>query len=364
MLDRNVDRPLVSSPLPRLTSRPGRRGGLDVLGGGLLGLLVLVLAGGSLLVRVADAVVPRTRVVAIEEREGQAGPVAEPRPEHPTEAALTGVRDVLVVGLDSREGLTEEQLLALGTEDNGSRLTDTLLWVQVDARRQQVRMVSFPRDLAVTPDGAPRVKLNALHALGGPDLLVSTLEQLVGEDLDHYVEVDLAGFIRLADALDGVPVCLDERMVDVYAGVDLPEGCRELSATQAAGFVRARNVVDEFGGGTAGRAARQQYFVRQAVAEAVSSATLTSPARLRGLVGLARDAVVVDAGFSTTELLRFASSLRTVDPDRLVGVTVPFTSRRFDDGLYYDEVTDEADELFAAMRSGTGLPTALVTDGR
>ena len=321
-----------------------------MLGGGLVGLLVLVLAGGSLLVRVADAVVPRTRVPAIEERQEPAGPVAEPVADQPSAPALTGVRDVLVVGLDSREGLTEAQLLALGTEDTGSRLTDTLLWVQVDAQREQVRMVSFPRDLAVTPDGAPRVKLNALHALGGPDLLVSTLEELVGEDLDHYVEVDLAGFIRLADSLDGVPVCLDEPMVDRYAGVDLPAGCQELSATQAAGFVRARNVVDEFGGGTAGRAARQQYFVRQAVADAVSSETLTSPARLRGLVRLARDSVVVDEGFSTTELVQFASALRTVDPDRLVGVTVPFTSRRFDDGLYYDEVTEEADELFAAMR--------------
>ena len=364
MPDRTVDRLLVSPSLPRLTSRPGPRGRLDVLGGGLVGLLVLVLAGGSLLVRVADAVVPRTRVAAIEERGEEAGPVAEPRSGQPTEPALTGVRDVLVVGLDSREGLTQDQLLALGTEDNGSRLTDTLLWVQVDARRQRVRMVSFPRDLAVTPDGAPRVKLNALHALGGPDLLVSTLEELVGEDLDHYVEVDLAGFIRLADTLDGVPVCLAERMVDRYAGVNLPAGCQELSATQAAGFVRARNVVDVFGGGTAGRAARQQYFIRQAVAEAASSETLTSPTRLRGLVGLARDSVVVDADFSTTELLRFASTLRTVDPDHVVGTTVPFTSRRLDDGLFYDQLDDGAEQLFAAMRAGTALPTMHVTDGR
>lgn len=363
--DRIADLQHVSSPLPRLTARPGRRGGLDLLGGGLTGLVVLALAAGVLLVRVADAVVPRTRLDAIEHREDEQGdPVAEPAAGAPAEPVLAGVRDVLVVGLDSREGLTDEQLLALGTEDNGSRLTDTVLWVQVDGAREQVRMVSFPRDLAVRPDGGPRVKLNALHALGGPDLLVSTLESLVGEDLDHYVEVDLAGFIRLADSLDGVPVCLDERMVDVAAGVNLPAGCQELSATQAAGFVRARTTVDEFGGGTAGRAARQQYFIRQAVAEAVSSQTLTSPSRLRGLVGLARESVVVDAGFSTTELLRFASALRSVDPDRVVGVTVPFTSQRLDDGLFYDQLTEGADDLFAAMRAGEGLDGALATVGR
>ncbi len=354
----------MSVPLPRLTSRADARGRPDLLVGGLVGVLVLLLAGGMLLVRVADALVPDTHIPSLEDEVvADAVEPADPTAPASEPPVLPGVRDVLVVGLDSREGLTEEQLLALGTEDNGSRLTDTVLWVQVDATHGQVRMVSFPRDLAMTPDGAPRVKLNALHALGGPELLVSALEELVGADLDHYVEVDLAGFIRLADTLGGVEVCLRERMVDRYAGVNLPAGCQELSATQAAGFVRARRVVDEFGAGTAGRAARQQYFIRQAVAEAVSSATLTSPGRLRGLVGLARDSLVVDQGFSTAELLRFATALRDVDPADVVGATVPFTSSRLDDGLYYDQLTEDASALFDAMREHAPLPADLVVAG-
>lgn len=359
----------MSAPLPRLTARPDPRAGPLLVAAGAVGLLLVVVAVGTLFVRLADALVPSTRIVALEER-GFPSPAPDPDPgpegaaSTPSEPPLRGVRDVLVVGLDSREGLTDEQLLALGTEDTGSRLTDTVMWVQHDADQDVVRMVSFPRDLAVRPDGGPRVKLNALHALGGPDLLVSTLEEVVGEDLDHYVEVNLAGFINLADALGGVEVCLEAPMVDVRAGVDLPAGCQGLTATQAAGFVRARDTTDAFGAGTAGRAARQQYFIRQAVSEAVSSETLRSPSRVSALVGLARESVVVDDGFSTSELLRFANAFRSFDPDRLVGATVPFTSSRLEDGLYYDQLAEGADELFAAMRTGSDLPAPLVTEGR
>lgn len=350
----------MSPSRPTLTTGPDVRGGWLLLGVGVAGVVALVLASGALLLRIADTLVPRTHIEAIADR-GFVVPDAAPTDPAITEQPLTGVRDVLVVGLDTREGLTEAQLQALGTEDNGSRLTDTIMWVQYDADEDQVRMVSFPRDLAVRPDGGPRVKLNSLHASGGPDLLVSTLEDMVGEDLDHYVEVNMAGFIRLADTLDGVEICIQDRMYDEKAGVNLPAGCQELSATQATGFVRAREVTDEFGAGTAGRAARQQYFIRQAVADALSSDTLTNPSRVGALVSLARESVVVDQGFSTTELLRFANAFRSFDPDRIVGATVPFTSGRLDDGLFYDQLTDGAEDLFAAMRSGHDLPDELVT---
>lgn len=343
-----------------LTTGPDARGGSWLLAVGAAGVVALVLASATLLFRTADALVSRTHIEAIDDR-GFVAPNPEPGQPTPTAPALTGVRDVLVVGLDTREGLTDEQLLALGTEDNGSRLTDTIMWVQYDADEDQVRMVSFPRDLAVHPEGQGRLKLNALHHQGGPDLLVSTLEELVGEDLDHYVEVNMAGFIRLADTLDGVEVCIEQQMRDVKAGVDLPAGCQNLTATEATGFVRARDVRDEFGWGTAGRAARQQYFIRQAVADALSSDTLTSPSRVGALVSLARESVVVDQGFSATELVRFANAFRSFDPERIVGATVPFTSERLDDGLFYDLLTDDAEDLFAAMRAGRDLPAGLLT---
>ena len=351
--------PMTSHDPGSATGAPHRRGGVRLLGVGALGIVVLLAASGLLLLRVAEAIVPRTAVEAIESRDhgddSADGSDVEP---------LTDVQNILVVGIDSRKGLTEEEIDAISAGHFDSELTDTVMWVQFDPQESQLRMVSFPRDLRVHPSpGAPAMKLNGLYAEGGPDLLVSVVEHIVGADLDHYVQVDLAGFLHLAESLDGVEVCLEEPMVDPKSGLDLPAGCQELDAEQATGFVRARQVSDRFGEGTAGRAARQQYFIRQAIGEVVTAGTLASPSRMRAMIDLARQSVVVDEGFSTRELVRLGNAFRTFDTDQVVGATVPFTSQRYEDGLFYDEFAEGADELFAALREGRDLPADLVTTG-
>lgn len=340
------------------TGAPHHRGGVRLLGVGALGLVVLLAASGLLLLRVAEAVVPRTEVEAIQSRDH-----ADAAADDPDLEPLTDVQNVLVVGVDSRKGLTEEEIDAISAGHFDSELTDTVMWVQFDPDEGQLRMVSFPRDLRVHPDGGPAVKLNSLHHYGGPDLLVSMVEELVGADLDHYVQVDLAGFLHLAEALDGVEVCIEEPMVDPKSGLDLPAGCQELDAEEATGFVRARQVSDRFGEGTAGRAARQQYFIRQAIGEVVTAGTLASPARMRAMIDLARQSVVVDEGFSTRELVRLGNAFRTFGTDQVVGATVPFTTQRYEDGLFYDELAEGAGELFTALREGRALPADLITTG-
>lgn len=351
-----TDDPDASPDVPR------QHGGARLFGVGLLGIVALLGASGLLLLRVAEAIVPRTEVEAIESRDHE-DPDEDENEDGANVEPLTGVQNVLVVGLDSRAGLTEEERDAIRAGDFDSELTDTVMWVQYDVADDQLRLVSFPRDLRVHPDDGPPVKLNSLYYHGGPDLLVSEVERLVGADLDHYVQVDLAGFLHLAEALDGVEVCLEEPMEDWRSGLDLPSGCQELDAEQATGFVRARHVSDEFGEGTAGRGARQQYFIRQAISEVVSAGTLASPTRVRALIDLARESVVVDEGFSTSELLRLANAFRSFDADRVVGANVPFTSERFDDGLYYDELAEGAEDLFEALRNGEDLPEDVLTTG-
>ena len=120
---------------------------------------------------------------------------------------IEGTMNVLVVGNASREGLTEEQLLELGTEDDGSALTDTIMLVQISPVRDEAVVVSFPRDLRVDPPGEVGVvKINSVQTRGGPDLLVRTIQDLTGLPIDHYVEIDMAGFLHLANALGGVEV--------------------------------------------------------------------------------------------------------------------------------------------------------------
>lgn len=335
-----------------------RHNGARLLGVGLLGVVVLLGASGLLLLRIAEAIVPRTEVDSIQSRDHAPGA------DRPDVEPLHGVQNVLLVGMDSRDGLSEEEIEAINAGHFDSELTDTIIWVQFDVEDRRLRLVSFPRDLRVHPSpGAPPVKLNSLHYHGGPDLLVSTVEEIVGADLDHYVQVDLAGFLHLTEAIDGVEVCLEEPMVDPKSGLDLPSGCQDLTPEQATGFVRARQVSDRFGSGTAGRGARQQYFIRQALSEVLNAGILANPSRVRAMIDLARQSVVVDEGFSTRELLRLADAFRSFDTDQVVGANVPFTTQRYEDGLFYDEFAEGAGELFDALRSGADLPPELVTTG-
>jgi LCP family protein required for cell wall assembly len=324
---------------------------LGVLAG--VGAVALVLAGGLLLLRLADLAVRSTTIVALQDRSRPAPTVNPTATEEPI--PVPPVTNVLLVGLDTREGLTPEQLLALGTEDVGSRLTDTVVWLQYRADESRVRMLSFPRDLLVEWNGR-NVKLNSLYTRGGPDLLVSHIEALVDLDLDHFVAIDLAGFIRLTDAIGGVEVCLPTPLRDVYAGIDLPAGCQVLDAYDATGFVRSRRTRDAFGEGTLGRAARQQYFLQQAVSEIVSAGTLTNPGKVRSLIDVGRSSVVVDDGLSVRAMLGLASAFRSFDPADLDGITLPVQGTRIG-GEYFDVIDEEAAApVLAALRLGRPFP--------
>ena len=125
----------------------------------------------------------------------------------------------LLVGSDSRQGLSAEQQQDLATGgDVGSSRTDTILLVHVPEfwSSTQATMVSIPRDSYVPIPGHGKDKINAAFAMGGAPLLTQTVEQATGLRLDHYAEIGFSGFAGLVDALGGVTVCptdADQRSV-------------------------------------------------------------------------------------------------------------------------------------------------------
>ncbi len=103
----------------------------------------------------------------------------------------------LLVGSDSREGLTPEQQAELTTGgDLGNGRTDTILVVHIPALGSDAptTMVSIPRDSYVDIPGYGKDKINAAFAEGGAPLLAQTVEQATGLRLDHYAEVGFGGF--------------------------------------------------------------------------------------------------------------------------------------------------------------------------
>ena len=107
--------------------------------------------------------------------------------------------NILLVGSDSRDGLSRRQLGRIQTVDVPGRRTDTIMILHVSPGRDKAVLVSLPRDLRTEIDGHAS-KINAAFALGGPDLLVKTVERTTGLPINHYAEIDFAGFLEVVDA--------------------------------------------------------------------------------------------------------------------------------------------------------------------
>ena len=332
---------------------------------GLGGLLLLGLAGADLMARAASMLVTDVSLASLGTTDHPAVIPTMPEategvPAQPVEDVPDITRqDVLLVGTDSRAGLSSDQMSQMGAGDHGGALTDTIIWVQYLPETNDLRMVSIPRDLAVETDDYGVQKINAVHPLygdDGADHLISEVEELVGADLDHYVEINLAGLVALTDAVGGVEVCLDEAIDDEKVGY-IPAGCQTLDGIDAGRFTRARHVADSFGEGAHGRNVRQQYFIRQAIKKILSAGTLTDPTALRGLAAVASDVAVVDDGLTLAGIYELATVFRNTAPDDIEGVNLPVTAYVGDDGLYYERPREPASEaVFEALRYGTALP--------
>lgn len=276
---------------------------------------------------------------------------------------VSEVLNILVVGNDSRAGLTREQLLRLGTEDHGGTLTDTVMLVQLDPDREVIAVLSFPRDLYVTRCDGSRGRINAAFGtgvrsgVGGGNCLVQTVRDFTGIPIHHYVQVNFAGFVDVVDTVGGVTMYFEEPLRDRFAGLDISAGCVELDGIRALTFVRSRHLDNDFG-----RIARQQRFLRELMDEVTRAGVLLNVPRLFSLVDAVGRAIETDQDLSLGDMRRIAFSLRNVGPERLDTRTVPSVSRRIGGGSYVVAKEEQAETLFEAFRRGTIAPEGLGTD--
>ena len=131
----------------------------------------------------------------------------------------------LLVGSDSREGLSKAERKALGVGGDASgRRTDSIILVHTPGGSGKPVLISIPRDSYVAIPGHGKNKVNAAFAIGGPKLLARTLEQATGLPIDGYVEIGFGGFAGVVDSLGGVDVCVKRDIKDAKAHIDLTEG--------------------------------------------------------------------------------------------------------------------------------------------
>lgn len=258
----------------------------------------------------------------------------------------------LLVGSDSRQGLSEEQQAALATGgDVGNGRTDTILLVHVPglASSAPTTMVSIPRDSYVEIPGYGQDKINAAFSLGGAALLAQTVEQATGIRLDHYGEIGFDGFAELVDAVGGVTMCPPEPISDPLAGIDLPAGCQELDGRNALGYVRTRATPRA----DLDRMVNQRLFMSTLMQRATSPGVLANPLRWYPMARAASGVLTVDEGAHVWDLARLGWALH----GDLTTTTVPiadFTSGDSGSVVVWDD--DAARRLFDALASDSAVP--------
>jgi LCP family protein required for cell wall assembly len=244
---------------------------------------------------------------------------------HPTGAGT----NYLIVGSDSRQGLSARDRKKLHTGDAGGRRTDSMILMHTGA--WGTTMLSLPRDSWVTipsythpstgkRPGPKKNKLNAAYALGGPKLLVRTIEYNTGMRIDHYAEIGFSGFVNIVNSVGGVPMCLDRDIKDKNSGANLRKGCHNLDGRQALAFVRQRHQEAK---GDLGRTQNQQRFLAALAHKAATAHTLLNPTDLYPAISAGLDTLVVDQNMGLRDLSTMFRSLQGVTRGQGKRVNVP-----------------------------------------
>ncbi|GAA5211663.1 LCP family protein [Streptomyces thinghirensis] len=289
--------------------------------------------------------------------------VAAPTPNAAGQTPL----NILVIGSDARDSEANQQLGGARETFGSTPLADVQMLVHLSADRSNMSVVSMPRDTLVKipkctdpddgkvyPASEGRVMTNRSLGHGGPGCTVATWQELTGIHIDHFVMVDFAGVVSMADAVGGVPVCVDANIHSRDreghgSGLKLEKGTHPVKGEQALQWLRTRYGFED--GSDLARAKAQHMYLNSMVRTLRENATLSSPNKLRRLAEEATRALTVDPGLDTVKkLYDLSDELRKVKPERITMTTMPnrYVGARV-------EPTEDAEQLFRLVREDIAL---------
>ncbi|WIM67528.1 LCP family protein [Corynebacterium breve] len=306
----------------RRAPRRRRRGGCM---SGFTMIIATILVLGIVAVLLADARL--TRVDAF--------------PDEPI--ANTAGTNWLLVGSDSRQGLSDEDVERLGTGGEvGPSRTDTIMIMHIPTTGTPT-LVSIPRDSLVSIPGYGEDKINASFAYGGPKLLATTVEQETGLRIDHYAEIGMGGLAGVVDAIGGVELCPEYPIQDPLAALDVQAGCQNMDGATALGYVRTRATPQ----GDIDRVARQREFMGALMSKVTSASVLANPIRSISLLFSSVAMFQVGDGDHIWHLLRLVFAFAGDNNSETVPVG-GFMDTSVGNVVLWDEYA--AEELFASLR--------------
>ncbi|WP_405561381.1 LCP family protein [Streptomyces sp. NBC_01180] len=279
--------------------------------------------------------------------------------------------NILMIGSDARDSKENQKLGGAKNTFGAAPLADVQMLVHVSADRSNMSVVSLPRDTVLkipkctAEDGKTYpatgwTLANESLGRGGPGCTVATWESLTGIHIDHFMKIDFAGVVSMADAVGGVPVCVD---ANVYShthdghgsGLKLKKGTTSVKGQQALQWLRTRygfwpdtDVV---------RTKAQHEYMNSMVRQLREGTKLTDPGKLMDLANTATHALKVDTGIETVKnLYDLAGEFQKVPTSRITMTTMPNVNSvrpGFEEKV--DPKAGDADQLFAMIRDDTPL---------
>ncbi len=277
-----------------------------------------------------------------------------------TPGSTGGEQNILIMGLDSRldehgRPLPQEMYDALhaGDETAGGYNANVLIMVHIPRGTDPITAISIPRDDYVDLSGCPtsdcRGKIKQAYGFAyqhvmdtmesssseseptaneqkareaGRRAQISTVRNLLGIPIDHFIEITLVAFFQIAQVVQPITVCLNEDSYDSFSGADFHKGVQQIDAAQAMAFVRQRRDVNDELFTDLDRTRRQQAFIVSLLSALRHGGSMSSPSDLHKLVNVARQNIAVDSKLDLSDFVQNASGFT----DRGVSLyTLPIT---------------------------------------
>ena len=280
--------------------------------------------------------------------------------------------NILLMGSDDRSG----ENASIGGEVEGMR-SDTTIVVHISADRQRMDLVSIPRDSHVTIPACPRAdgtesraredRFNTAFAIGAETgdigdaaaCTIKTVESLTGVPIDRWMIVDFSGFIKMVDALEGIPICIPNDMQSPEAGLSVQAGNQVLDGQTALAFARARKGVGVGDGSDTNRLGRQQQLLAATARQVLSQNLLTDSTKLYRFLDAATESLTADPQTGDIRnLTGLAFSLKNIPSGNITFMTIPFASYAPDKNQVV--WTQDAAGIWANMAADQPLITAPV----
>jgi LCP family protein required for cell wall assembly len=257
----------------------------------------------------------------------------------------------LMVGSDSREGLSDEERKELGTGDASGGRTDTIMVLHTGAGPNL--LMSIPRD-----SPSPQGKINAAYAAGGPTELVDTVEGLTGIRIDHYVEIGMGGVVGIVDAVGGIEICPKQPINDPKAKLRIKKGCQEVDGKTALGYSRSRaSALSDLA-----RVQQQREVVSAIGAKVVSPWSVLNPIRYWRLNNALPDFFTFGEGMGPIRAAQWAMAMTKVNGEDGLTCTVPLAngSAEWDpdrsEQMFLAIIEDDTESIGKDLCTPSGLP--------